>query len=148
MKATVYRFWCNYSYLLIGTIASLLYLKFFGSSAIPGSITTVLGGTFTLSAIFIGFLTTALSIILSIDEKYIVKQLKNTKQYNKLINLFLGTVKWCFGLLFVSLTGLFINFNNYLFWHNWYFALWVAVLLFTVLSFYRIISLFAEILRT
>jgi|GEM_PF-3752119 len=148
MKNFVYRFWYKFSPFLIGIVASLLYLKFFDGSVVPNTIERVLGGTLTLSAIFIGFLSTSLSIILSIDERYIVKQLKNTSQYKSLINLFLNTIRLCFVLLFISLGGLFIDFANYQIWHNKYIALWLAILLFTILSLYRIIALFAKILKT
>ncbi len=133
-------------------ILGLLTTVIIGQVADLSSIATFAKDLFTstisLGSIFIGFLTATLAIIFSIDQKYVVKQLKAAKVYNKLINYFMDAIGWSFVVVALSIVGLVIDFKVQADWHLGGFAVWIFSLTTAGLSTYRITSVLSDVLKT
>lgn len=134
--------------LLIGFFTAICYIYFLRNYSLPSSVRDLFSSTMQVSSITIGFLITALSILVTIEKKHIVQQLKKVNLYNKLITYFMDAIKWSFGLIAVSSIGLLINFSTKEDWHSLAFAVWLFVLITTALSFYRVIDIFISIVRS
>ncbi len=134
--------------LVLGFIISWCYYWFSVGNHLPNSLKELFSAATTLSGIAIGFLATAKSILFSINQTHIVRQLKNTNKYKTLINYFMDAINWSFLLAILSLTGLFIDFANLQSWHSIAFSFWVFSLVTAGLSCYRVIDVFATILRS
>lgn len=134
--------------LAIGIIIGLCcYLVLLGNS-LPSSLKELFSAATTLSGIAIGFLGSAESILFSISETNVIKQLKNTNRYKILINYFMDAINWSFLLAVLSLIGLFIDFATFQPWHSIAFSFWALTLVTAGLSCYRVIDVFALILRS
>lgn len=134
--------------LVSGVILTLCYFLFLRKYPLPNSIKDLFSAITNLSGITIGFLGTAQSILFSIDKKYVIQQLKVTGVYNKLINYFMTAIKWSFALGIISIFCLILNFETMDAWHCLLFFAWLFVLTTTALSCYRVIDVFAGILRS
>ena len=112
------------------------------------SLKDVFSAATTLSSIAIGFLATAESILFSISQTSIIKQLKITGTYKRLINYFMDAINWSFLLAIFSLIGTFIDFKTWQLWNSTLFDLWLLAFAAAGLSSYRVIHVFASILRS
>ncbi|MDJ0662113.1 MAG: hypothetical protein QNJ42_21895 [Crocosphaera sp.] len=142
--------WERWYPLLFGVVALVVYVSLernFNYS-LPKSLDNVFSTSTTLSGIVIGFLITAKSILFSIDDKYIIKKLKETNTYNKLINYFMSAIQYAFFLAFISLLGLFLDFKNPSIVHKIIFAIWTFSLVSASSSCYRVIDVFSGILKS
>lgn len=133
---------------VFGVVSVVCYFTFFKNHSFPKSFNDVFSTSTTLSGIAIGFLITAKSILFSIDEKYIIQQLKSTQTYRKLINYFMSAIRASFILAFVSLLCLFVDFTNPQLLHKILFASWLFSLFVAGSSCYRVIDAFADILKS
>ena len=113
---------------------------------LPKSLNDIFATSTSLSGIFIGFLITAKSILFSIDDRSIIKKLKQTKTYVKLINYFMSAITYSFFLAFISLLSLFIDFNKSNVFNEIIFLFWIFGVILTGSSCYRVISVFSKIL--
>ncbi|MUG92822.1 hypothetical protein F7734_10320 [Scytonema sp. UIC 10036] len=127
-------------------ITALCYLLF-RSKPLPSSLKDIFSAATTLSGIAVGFLATAMSILFTISNTFVVKQIKNTNKYTRLINYFMDAINWSFLLAAFSLVGLFIDINNLGVWQWSAFGIWLFTLITSGLSSYRVIRVFAAILR-
>jgi len=134
--------------LVIGSLAAVVYLGVFYNRSLPSSVKELFSSGMALSAITVGFLATAQSILFSIDKKYVIQQLKATKTYNTLINYFMSAINWSFLLAIFSAVSLIINFEKQESWHSLFFAAWLFMFVTVISSCYRIIDTFASILRS
>lgn len=103
--------------------------------------------TINLGGIVIGFLAAAKSILFSIEEGFIMRQIRKAEVYKKLINYFMDAINLGFLLVIFSIVGTLINFENPLTIHHCLFGVWVALLVNMGLSSYRVIKIFADILK-
>lgn len=131
----------------LGIIVAAFYFILLKEYSFPKSLNDIFSTSTTLSGIAIGFLITAKSILFSIDEKYIIKQLKSTKIYRKLINYFMSAIQWSFFLAIVSLFCLFIDFSQPRAYLKILFSSWLFSLTVSGASCYRVIDVYAQILR-
>ncbi|WP_009633816.1 hypothetical protein [Synechocystis sp. PCC 7509] len=134
--------------LLIGVLTAAFYIYFLRNYFLPSSVKDLFSSTMQISSILIGFLITALSILVTIEDKKIIQQLKRMGLYNKLLNYFMDATKWSFCLVIASSIGLLINFDVQQSWHSSAFAAWLFVLTTTMSSCYRVIDIFADIIRS
>ena len=104
--------------------------------------------TLNLSSITIGFLSTSLSILASIEQTYIVKQLKQAGVYNKLINYFRSAIAWSFVVVILDIFGLTINFKMSEWWKEMFFVFWAFSVALALASTYRILSVFTKLLKS
>lgn len=146
MRAIVER-----SYPVVGSlIVTLGYLKFhdhFGFVSRPA-----LGNLFTavvnVSAIAVGFLATAQSILFSLENKRVTQFLKSAGAFNSLIDYMMEAIHISFALAGISAFALLIDLKTPRHWHIYGFAAWLFFLCLAALDYYRIVSIFTRILRS
>ncbi len=142
MKRRIRRFRDNYLSLIAGLIGGSLYLWLFWEKNLPNSLDNLFLGGITVSTGLAGFLIASMSIIFSLEEKYIIKQLKRANLYDKLIRCFVDAVRWNFASLTIGLVGLFVDFELYKLWHNWFFACWLLIFITALCASYRVKEVF------
>ncbi|MBC1277669.1 hypothetical protein GNF10_17320 [Nostoc sp. UCD121] len=130
-----------------GLAFTILYCLFSLGKALPSSLKDIFSAATTLSSIAIGFLAAAMSILFAIGNTNVIKQMKNANKYIMLINYFMDAINWSFLLASLSFLGLFIEIKNFGSWEWLAFAIWLFTLLTCGLSCYRVIRVFAAILR-
>ncbi|WP_026736134.1 hypothetical protein [Fischerella sp. PCC 9605] len=133
--------------LTLGLFSTVFYCLLFWGKPLPSSLKDVFSAATTLSGIAIGFLATAMSILFTISNTNVVKQIKNSNKYIRLINYFVDAINWSFLLAFLSFIGLFIEIKNFGSWQWLAFGIWLFALLTSGFSAYRVIRVFAAILR-
>ncbi|PSB32852.1 hypothetical protein [Chlorogloea sp. CCALA 695] len=127
---------------------AILCSYFYKGNPSPNSFDGLFSAATTLSGIMIGFLATAMSILLTIIKSYVVQQVINAKVYDKLINYFIDAIQWLFVLLFLSFIGLFVDITKFdQSFRIPAFGLWSLAFMTSMLSSYRVIRLFASIMR-
>lgn len=136
-------------YPLVGSILiTALYLKFWRITIFQSSIDNLFSSIITISAITIGFLATIKTIIFSINNQYIIKQLKNAGVFNEFIDYIMATVYCCFILAILSGIGLFLNFKDPKSWYQWAFGGWLFLVVYATLLSYRVLNILAKILKS
>lgn len=140
--------WEKWYPLSLGAIFTILCCSYFSKNNLPDSWKEILSSATTLSSIAIGFLATAMSILFTISNSHVVKQIINTNSYDKLINYFLDAINWLFWLVLFSFIGLFVDIRA---WQKplqlLACGLWFFSLITSGLSSYRVIRVFAAVLR-
>lgn len=144
MKSTIEKWYP----LFFGTTFAIVCSYFFTKDPSQNSFKELFSATTTLSGIAIGFLATAVSILLTIIKSYIVQQIINGKVYDKLINYFMDAIQWLFMLTLLSYIGLFFDIATFEQpFKSLAFSLWALAFMTSGLSSYRVIRVFASILR-
>ena len=134
--------------LFFGVIFAILCSYFFTNNPSLNSFKELFSATTTLSAIVIGFLSTAVSILLTIIESYIMQQIINGQVYDKLINYFMDAIQWLFILTLLSFIGILIDITQfYQPFKSLAFGVWALAFMTSGLSSYRVIHVFTSILR-
>jgi len=122
---------------------------YYSVNALPARFDSLLNATIGLSAIAIGFLATAKSILLTLDDQWIVKQLKKTGLYVRLLGYFMAAIYWSFLLALVSASGLLIDFRaDGCRHHPAWFSAWALAFVGTGACCYRVIKIFARLIRS
>src|SRR6476646_700209 len=134
--------------LILGFTVAFSYYCFLSDYSLPASTKDLFSAIINLSGITIGFLATSKSILVAIDKKFAIKQLKNTGTYKRLINYFMDAIHWAFRLIVVTAICLLVDFSQPLEWHSILFSIWLFVLATAGFSYYRVIDIFAAILRS
>ncbi len=134
--------------LVTGFVLTSCYLYFLRSYRLSNSLKDLFSAATTLSGIAIGFLATAESILFTIDQTRTIKRLKGAGVYKKLINYFTDAIKWSFVLATLSFVGLVIDFTNPQPWHYIVLSFWLFCFVTAGLSCYRVIDVFASLLRS
>lgn len=104
----------------------------------------------SISAIAVGFLLTSQSIILSIDERSVIKGLKQGEVYGHLVGYVVKAVNWSFVTTIVTGIGMVLSLHENA--NGWIFSviftgLWVFITTTAVMCCYRVIRIFSKILR-
>ena len=132
---------------VIGFLFALTYLIFFRDWQIPDSAQNLLLAIVSISAISVGFLATTKSILISIDQKRIIEQLRRVGYYQILVNYIMGAVRWSFALSILSAICLLMDWKQMTPWNQVVLAVWLFVLATALLSCYRVIHIFGKLLR-
>lgn len=101
----------------------------------------------TFCGILIGLLFASLSILLSIEDKDIIQQLKVSGTYNNLIKRFSYTINLTFILLILSIFSICINFKEQENWHPYMFSIWVFLTVLCCIKYYQLINSLINILK-
>lgn len=104
--------------------------------------------TLNLAGITVGFLAASMSILFSMEQKYMVQQLKQASIYKKLINYFIDAITWSFIVIIIDILGLTINFKISELWKYLFFVLWAFSVSASLASTYRVVSVFAKLLKS
>jgi hypothetical protein len=116
----------------------------FSPPAMAGYFTAVL----TVSAIAAGFLGTALSVLYSIENKPVVKDLMAAGVWPLLLRYVMTAIKWSFLLSVLSAIGMFAVDRMKAEHYPHVLAVWSLFVFITALLCYRVISLFSRILTS
>ncbi|MBK5446845.1 hypothetical protein [Peribacillus sp. TH24] len=104
----------------------------------------IMSSAISLGSIAVGFLAAAITLLPSLSNNELVKNLKRMGAYEKLLKYIITSIFGLFGISFLSLFALFIDSS---FKYNQYFYyLWIFVLSFSLLSTFRVIRLFLKFL--
>jgi hypothetical protein len=100
-----------------------------------------------VSAIVAGFLGTALSVLLTIENRPVIKDLKDAGCYFPLLSYLLSAIKWSFLLVLLSTCGLLIypRFSSRM--QELSLLGWFIVATVTSLACWRVIRLFTEVVK-
>lgn len=110
------------------------------------------GPVINASAIATGFLATMQTILLSIDNREVIRRLKamnyqGHNYYNTLLNYLISAIKACFMVALVSTAGYLVDGKNIPWWLKYAAAFWTGLAAYAVAACYRVISIMAVILR-
>lgn len=106
----------------------------------------IMSSAISLGSIAVGFLAAAITLMPSLSNNELVKNLKSMGAYKKLLKYIISAIISLFCLSLISLLGLFIN-NNYEHFLVTYFQyLWVFILVLSIMTTIRVISLFLKFL--
>jgi hypothetical protein len=123
----------------------------------PASVKDLFGGVINVCAIAIGFLGAAKSILLSIDDKPIVRQLRDVGAFDKVIRYSMNAVNWSFALAAGTGVVLLLDIGAPAgspgtatsapkAYSPWVFCVWFGLLVVASLAYYRIIRIFSNLL--
>ena len=107
----------------------------------------LLQSTVNLSAIVVGFLATAKSILFTIGQKEIVVAMKKTDKWGMLIDYMMTAIYTALILAMASGSLLLVKFSKPERWHHWLACAWVFCLFLALFSSLRVIRFFAKILK-
>lgn len=126
----------------ISAISITLLFKILKINLIPKELYS---STITLSGVLIGFLMTSRTLTIGQSENYLIKQLKISNTYPRLIEFFMISIRWCFMLLIASIIGLIVDNSQkdiyYIFIGIWFFLVGQSLL-----TLYRINSFITKII--
>lgn len=138
---------------VIGLVAAALYLSIPAARNyhMPATLAALMSSVVSIGGIAIGFLATSKSILISIDEREIVKKLKQSGYYKRIILYIRAAIGWSFLLASISALALLITIEKstpWTLWHSLGFAIWLFLAIGATLSYFRVINIFYAILDT
>lgn len=135
--------WYPYSF---GLAVGIAVLALRGILSLPDTLKELFPVVISISAIAVGFLATAKSILLSLEERPVICHLRQLGGYDELVKYLLTAVNWSLIASLVSaMLLLFLN-QKETWWYWNAFSIWAAITTIAVLTCYRVIRLFARIL--
>ena len=132
---------------LLGAIAVILYYVFPSGPSICQGFGKLLESSITISSIAVGFMAASKSILISLEDKTVIKNLKKVGHYERLIGFFITAIYACFFLTLFSSGLLLINFKALNWWKEIVIATWLFIAVLSTVACLRIINLFSRILR-
>lgn len=134
----------------LSLVVTLFYLYFHQVIDVTSTAKALFPVVTSISAIAVGFLLAAQSIILSIDERSVIKSLKQAGVYGHLVGYVVKAVNWSFVTTIVTGTGMVLSLHVNA--SGWMFSvvftgLWVFITATAVMCCYRVIRIFSKILR-
>jgi hypothetical protein len=137
--------------LVVGIASGAIYLTApaLRNHQLPDTLTGLLSAMVSVAGIAVGFLATAKSILVSIDDKEIIRKLKKVGYYKRIIGYLRSAIRWSFALAVLSAAGMLIDLKGN--WEPWKavcFAIWLGVTVTAALSYYRVIGLFYDVLAS
>lgn len=115
---------------------------------LPCSLKDLLAAVINVSAIAIGFLATAESVMLGLENKTVVARLKKINYFGFVVDYMRGALVLAFVLALVSAAGLLTDFVTPSPWHTKAFSAWLGLVAASLLAWIRIVSIFTRILRS
>lgn len=119
---------------------------------IPPGTKDLLAGLLNVAAIMVGFLVTAKSILLSIDDRWIIKRSKEAGAFEMLVGYMVAATYWWLGTALLSALGVAMIPSSLADWQKIIavrmFAVWVFVAATSVLAAFRVLTIYSSILRS
>ncbi|MHB9108550.1 MAG: hypothetical protein ACYDCO_15950 [Armatimonadota bacterium] len=140
-----------YPYIVGAVIAvgSFLILQFaFHERQFPETFKDLLGAAVNVSAISIGFLATAKSIVFSMEDRRIIRILKEANLYNVFIGYFMSAIHWSFLLSILSAAILLLGVKEPTILNRFIIAGWAFTAITMGLLCYRVIFFFSRVLMS
>jgi hypothetical protein len=122
---------------------AVFHFRFVTDSDVKDVFTVVLN----VSAIVAGFLGTALSVLLTIENRPVIKDLKDAGCYVPLLTYLLSAVRWSFILVVLSTCGLAIFTRIGTHSKAAFLVTWFAVSGVTLLASWRVVQLFGQVVQ-
>lgn len=135
----------NFEY-VIAILVFLACLHFQLSA--PEKIGDILAQSISVSSIIVGFLVAAKSILIALDDKPIIKKLKDLKNYKILVDYFLNAIILSFIWALCSGTLLFFPTSIFALHHHIIFAGWLGLAVGSICACAKIINLLGKILKS
>lgn len=132
--------------LVAGILSGVIFLVACRDIVLPKSTKDLLTAALTIGSITIGFVATAKSILFSIEQKQIIRILKDAGKFKVLVQYLMAAVHWSFAWAALSGLGLLIDFETPALWHTWIFSIWIWFTMTACLTYYRVIKMFSLIL--
>lgn len=129
-----------------GLLTGIIFLIACRNCELPKSVKDLLTAALTIGSITIGFVATAKSILFSIEQKRIIRILKDVSKFKVLVRYLMAAIHWSFAWAALSGLGLLIDFESPALWHTWIFSIWVWFTVTACLTYYRVIKMFSLIL--
>lgn len=136
----------TYPYLIIAF--SFVFALSVSADDLPAGVDALLGAALTFSAISIGFVGTALSVVVSIDDSKLVAELKKTGYHASIMSYAMECINLFFVVTIGCLLGLFDGFASDSNLVTLAFHAWASVLAGAIASLYRFIRLLRTFLVT
>lgn len=133
--------------IIISSLSGLSSLLLFENYEISSFSTDLFASIITFCGVLIGLLFTSLSILLSIEGRDIIQQLKVSGAYNNLIERFSFTINLTFLLLFYSILNICVDFKSKQNWHPYLFSVWVFIAILSIIKYYQLTNSFINILK-
>jgi hypothetical protein len=133
---------------LVATVAYLIVTRFIQWPP-PHNVAAVMAAMGTFAGITVGFLATAKSILIAIDDRKIIRDLRTLGRYKRIINNIWAAIIWSLLMALLSAAWLFVDLTPPTTWsrgHTFFFATWLFVSVLAVSSFFRMINLFKSML--
>jgi len=103
----------------------------------------------SVCAIAVGFVATAKSILLTIQERTVIRFFRDSNRYATLVNYFMAAVYWSFLCAGLSAFGLLFDLPKLNWWVGRVGAtLWVLLVAGSTLTYFRVLHIFGLILRS
>lgn len=119
-----------------------LWIAALRSHVLPGTIPQLLSAVVSVGGIAVGFLTTAKSILISIDDKPIIARIKAVPGlYARIVGYLRSSIRWSLFVALISAAALVVDYSNIEKWTTPYAigtALWLFVATGAVLSYVRV----------
>lgn len=138
--------------LTLGVLAPMTYWVLFRDTIFSPNIVVVYQSVINVSAITIGFLITAQSILVALDSREIISRMKEYKMYGEMLRYFSFTIN--ISLILCVLSGLILltdtvnkSVSMQVATHQFLFYVWLFCLVTTIFSFVRIARIFGSILN-
>lgn len=133
--------------IIIAGLAGLTSLLLFNSYNLESFSVNLFASIISFCGILIGLLFTSLSILLSIEDRDIIQQIKISGSYKSLIERFSFTINLTFLLLISSIIEICINFQDPKTWHSYIFSAWMFITILSCIKYYQLTNSFINILK-
>lgn len=110
----------------------------------PGSVKDLFSATLNISAIMIGFLATAKSIMFSLGDTRRLRDMRNSGHFDKLIGYLMRSTFWAFVMAMSSALNVILYPKTY---PLPTLGAWVFSIVATITCFYQVVSLLGMLLR-
>ena len=132
----------------VGVLLTILFLYFHSFINLYSTAPEIFPVVIGISAVAVGFLMTAKSILLSIDERKVIQFLKESGVYIYFVGYLMAAVNWCFSTTILTLAGMILNLHHQAQpGHYWFLVLWVFTVATAAACCERVIRIFSKILR-
>jgi len=106
----------------------------------------IMSSSISLGSIAVGFLAAAITLMPSLSNNELVKNLKRLGAYQKLLRYIIVAIIGLFAISILSISGLFINNEAHVLLKDIFGNIWIFVFVFAILSIVRVIHLFLKFL--
>lgn len=130
---------------LLIVIANFLFMPL---SFYKNIINNLMHPVINISTIAVCFLATIKTMLITIDNKDVIRKLKNSTYYNDLLDYLIAPIKSCFILAIISAGGTLFDSNSLPHWVKYFLPVWVGILTYSTLAFYRAVIIITKILKS
>jgi hypothetical protein len=126
-----------------------LYVPTLRNHVFPDTVPNLLSALVSVGGIAVGFLATVKSILISVDDRPIVKRMKDADLYHRVMGYLRAAMRWSFALAIFSAAALVVDYRGLQAWNWWYAggtAVWLFLVTGSVLSYLRVSRIWATLL--